>query len=851
MNDCKPVFRFFRLFVLAGLFFSGGLMLSGCSDFMDFTLRNTVDPDIGSIAVAGIDEEVVIRRDDLGVPVIEAKNFQDLAFATGYVMASDRLAQMISLSLLGQGRLSEMAGDIALDMDVYVRTLGGADAARQEYASLNPDIKKALEDFSAGVNAYIRTHEDRLPMDFMLTRYSPEPWEPVNSLYIVNVYNLGLSFNLSEEINYLNIAKKIGPMKSAWLIPIYPDEPLGFEKAKILETVAWDSVGDAASLLASVHDQLNRVMIPLGTPASNNWGIAPAMTRRQKSIIANDTHLPLEQPSLWMLIHMKSPGLDAGGIAIAGVPGIVAGYNGHIAWGETMVMGDNQDIFIEKIKKIDGRTHYLYQDAWYPVEQRKETFKVKDGKDVVRTVYTTRHGPLLNSALKNELKNVALPAKIDSGYGLALQSMATCPGQLFDGMFQLMRSTDMDAAHQAIRKIRGMALNFIYGDADRIAWQVSGRYPLRKSGRGHLPSPGWTGEFDWTGYVDPDDHPYEHDPVQGYLLTANHRTVTPDQDLVLSSSWYSPERAERIETMIRQTEKHTWEDSAAMHKDRVDPFFEKFKHAVFHPDFIADVRQIIDSWENSRKMARADEALIILKGFDGNMLPNSAGAAVYSIFRHEFIHNVFKDELEGEESNAWKNFISMIQAIYPADQDHLIGRADSPLWDNVETGHVETRAEIIADTMAKTISTAEQVMGKDRENWAWGSLLTYSWQTQTTRMKEFLPAFDRFAVGMLAGYTDRGPYPAGGNYNTLNVSGFHKGADFNVWLVPAMRMIVDFGLDEPMMLTNSGGQSGNPASDHYDDAIDVWLNSETRSMPFGDENIRKQYDRVYILAPKQ
>ncbi len=755
MNDYKLLFKIMVLAVL-------GLILSGCSDFMDFTLRKTVDPDIGSISITGIDEEVIIRRDALGIPVIEAKNFQDLAFATGYVMASDRLAQMISFALLGQGRLSEMAGETALDMDVFVRTLGVADAAKHEYANLNPDIQKSLQAFSAGVNAYIRTHEDRLPLDFKLTGYLPEPWEPVNSLYIVNVYNLGLSFNLTEEINFLNIAKQIGPVKTAWLVPIYPDEPLSFEKAGILETIDWDSLDDAASLLASVHDKFSRIMIPLGTPASNNWGIAPAMTLRQKSIIANDTHLPLEQPSLWMLLHMKSPGFDAGRISIAGAPGIVAGFNGHIAWGETMVMGDNQDIFIEKLKKIDGRVHYLYQGSWYPVTERTETFKVKGGDDVVRTVSSTRHGPLLNTALKNELKNVALPAKIEMGYCLALQSVATCPGQLFDGMFQLMRATDMDTAHQALLLIRGMALNFIYGDADRIAWQVTGRYPLRKSGRGHLPSPGWTGEFDWAGYVDPDDHPYAMDPAQGYLLTANHRTMTPDQDLTLSSSWYSPERAERIEEMIRDSKKHTWEDSAAMHRDRVDPFFEKFKHAVFQPDFLAEVRQIIDSWKNSHKIARAREALAILSAFDGNMLPGSQGAAVYSIFRHEFIHNVFKDELGGENSDAWKNFISIIQAIYPTDQDHLTGRADSPFWDNVETGKMETKAEIIAETMADAILTAGGLMGRHRDRWFWDRLLTYSWQTQTSRMKEFLPAFDRFAVGLLAGYTDRGPYPAGG-----------------------------------------------------------------------------------------
>jgi acyl-homoserine-lactone acylase len=413
-----------------------------------------------------------------------------------------------------------------------------------------------------------------------------------------------------------------------------------------------------------------------------------------------------------------------------------------------------------------------------------------------------------------------------------------------------MRAKDMGSAKKAIHEMRSMSLNFIYGDRDHIAWQVSGRYPIRNDGRGHLPSPGWSGEYDWTGYADVDDHPYVMDPPAGYLYTANNRTISPDQELLLSSTWYAPERSERIIELLEKTNRHTFRESALMHRDRKDLLVEKIQAVLFEPAFLGLVQKRIQSWKDEEKRQKANEALEILKSFDGDMLPESKGAAIMGIFYQVFIHQVFLDELGPTSGPAWQSFIMAIQAVYSADQDHLLGRADSPFWDDIKTKETETKADMIAETLARCMDDAETHLGKNRENWQWGRLLNYEWRTQTTQLKEFLPAVQRMGVKVIGNYTDRGPYPAGGSYNTLNVAGNLKGENFKVWLVPAMRMIVDFGLDEPMFLTSSGGQSGNPASAHYDDAIPVWLKGETRSMPFKDENIKAQYTREYVLKPE-
>lgn len=821
---------------------------SGCGNLLDNRLKGTVDLDNGDISLPGLRGQAVIRRDDLGVPVVEAGNLPDLALALGHVMASDRLAQMVALSLLGQGRLSEMAGPLALEMDIYIRTLGVAKAARAEYDALPPERRAVLAAFAEGVNAYIKSHEHKLPLDFRLSGYAPPPWEPVNSLYIAHVFNLGLSFNLHQEIAFLSIAQAVGPRKAAWLMPIHGDEPLPFEAAGALSGLDWGALGKAAANFQEARLEINRMLGPTGIAASNNWAVAPQNTLQNAAIIANDTHLPLEQPSLWMLVHMKCPELEAAGVAIPGVPAIAAGYNGHIAWGVTMVMGDNQDVFIEQVKDIDGRPHYLHKGRWLPVETRRETFKVKGRPDETRVVGATVHGPLIDAVLAADPKHIMQPPAVTFRYGLSAATVISQPGRSIDGVFALMKARDMKSAHQAIRGIRSLSLNYVYGNADHIAWQVSGCYPLRKSGRGQLPSPGWTGECDWEGVVAANDLPYVLDPPEGYLYTANNRTVPPGKGPLLSSTWCAPERAERIGQLLSAQDRHTFRDSARMHQDQVDLAAKKWLALLFEPAFSAEVIRAVHGWKDAEKRNNALEALDILKGWDGNMGPDSAPAAVMGLFHQVFIHRVFADELK-PGSPAWKGFITAIQALYAADQDHLLGRPDSPFWDDVSTPHTETKAETIAACLCDTIAMAEDRMGRARSRWRWGRLLTYSWETQTTRMRRYLPVLERLGAGIIARYTDRGPFGAGGSYETVNVAGFMKGEDFKVWLVPAMRMIVDFGLEEPMFLVNCGGQSGNPASPHYDDGIPVWLEGQMRPMPFGPATVARQYHRVLTLNP--
>ena len=835
-------------FSMIALFFDGSAVLN-------YLYRDSMDNEVGELSFSGLKAPVEVRRDEFGIPAIKANNTEDLTFATGYVMASDRLAQMYSMSLLAQGRLSEMAGPVALDMDKYMRTLGINQIVQQKYATTDESVKRLLESFSRGVNAYIETHQGKLPFDFDLNKYKPEPWKPENSIYLFSILNLGVAFNSHEEVAYLNLAKALGHKKAAWLVPSYPDEPLPFEEAKKLEGIDLNAVQNELLTVANIQNKIMDTTSALGIAASNNWGVHKSKTKNNASIIANDTHLLLSQPSVWMMMSVDAPNYHATGIGLAGLPSVVAGYNGHIAWGETMVMADGQDIFLEQLKDIDGKKHYLFKGEWLPTKERIETFKIRGGDTDTITVHETHHGPLINSVSQNDPAHTMMMVKTEQQYGLALSWTATQPDKTIEGFLDLARAKNMEEAKAAISNVGYIHLNMIYGDKDNIAWQVTGNYPQRKKGTGFLPSPGWTGEYDWDGYVDVDKFPYVLNPAQGFISTGNDRTVdTSEYDFTLTNSWYFPERGERIKQLLSATDQHTAQTSIDMQADQHDVLVVKI-HRVFK-QLETPLAAAIDSLSEGDQI-KAKATLKTILEFNGDMLVDSQPGAVMAMFDHQLTRGIFYDELAEEETKVdsedkllWKSFINMNGRSYSAYQDHLLAREDSPFWDDITTEFKEDKPLIIAKALASTQTYGKQLLGADTSKWQLGQLQKYTWESAGTQMKPLLPFYEQWGISVLSGYLDRGPYPAGGSRNTLNVAGYDVGNDYDVWNIPAMRLVVDFSLDEPMYLTNAGGQSGNPASPYYDKGIETWLKAENRKIPFKRENIKKHYSKLLMLSPK-
>lgn len=834
----RPMSHFSLAVILTAM-----VALSGCQSLLNSRYSDSVHPDQGIVRVKGLAQSVVIRRNALGMPLIETTTFHDALFALGYVHASDRLSQMVGLRLMAEGRLAEMAGPGVLEMDRFMRAVNLKKSAEVLYSNASPRIKKFFEVYARGVNAYLFRYRDKLPMDLAESGYRPAYWKAEDSVLVFCLLNFGLAVNLQEEIASLVLAQKVGSDQLAWLLPTYPDEPLPFDEADKLkgldlkgQLAGLNAVSSAVSQFADAH--------MLGVAASNNWAFAPQRTRSGKSLLANDTHLPLSMPSVWNFVQIRSPKYQAAGVSIAGVPAVVAGFNGKLGWGMTMVMGDNQDLFLEQVKQQGGRLHYLADGKWLPAQERQETFFIKGQRPIRETIFETRHGPLLNSVL-GERKHMLQPMELSSRYGLALKTTQFEADKTLDAFFDLSRAQSVEQAFEATREVRAMPLNIVFADAQHIGWQVTGRFPNRRAGLGLMPSPGWDSQYAWDGFADPMLHPYDQDPPQGWLGTANHRTVPRGYGMQLSNSWFYPERAERI-AELAATGRHDTQSMIAMQYDQTSPFVAKLQNMFSAPGMAEGLKAAIAALPVAERN-KAREAYARLMKFDGKMAASSADAALYSAFLYQSARDTFLDELGPESSPAWKALIDTANNSYSAQADHLLGREDSPFWNDTRTAQREDKPAILARSLAGAVTLLESKLGSDRTAWQWGKLHTYNWTTETTQLAQYMSASQRTSINAIKGYIDRGPYPAGGDHGTLNVAAYKWGENFDTWLIPAMRIVVDFGREEPLIGLNSSGQSGNPASKHYADGIDAWLKGSYMSFPFQSQNLDKVYGNKRLL----
>ena len=789
------------------------LGLAGCQ------LQNTQDtlpPVAGVQPIKGLAQNVSVRRNAQGMPLIESNTFHDALFSLGYVHASDRITQMVTLRLLAQGRLAEMSGPQVLDVDRFMRAVNLKKSAGELYNASSPRLKRFFEVYARGVNAYLFRYRDKLPADLAQSGYKPEYWKPEDSALLFCLLNFSQSSNLQGELSSLVLAQKVGVDKLAWLTPSAPDEPVPLAEADKLKGVNLSQITGLAGL-ETVGQQL-RSLNALGVTTSSNWAIGPQRSRSAKSLLANDIAAQPQAPSPWNYVQIRAPKYQAAGASIAGLPTLLSGFNGKVAWSMSAVKGDTQDLFLEKVKRQGSALYYENNGKWLPAGVRNETFFIKGQRSIREVVYETRHGALLNSS-----------QALTSGLGLALQTADFKDDKSLDAFFDLSRAQNAGKASDATREIRAIALNMIFADASNIGWQVTGRFPNRREGEGLLPSPGWDTRFDWDGYADAMLHPYDQDPAQGWIGTANQRTAPRGYGMQLSNAWDAPERSERL-SQLANAGKHDSRSLIAMQYDQTTLFAAKLKNMFQAPGMAQPLKQAIDALPAAER-AKAREALERLMAFDGRLATTSADAAIYELFLQESARQIFLDKLGPENSASWKAFVSNASLSYSAIADHLLGREDSPFWDDTRTAQKEDKPAILARTLAAAITTGDSQLGADHKAWQWGKLHSTTWKNTS-------------------GQVIRGPFASGGDHNTLNPAPYTWGQDFNATQVSALRMIIDFGQTEPMMGQGGIGQSGNPASPNYANGIDPSLKAQYLSFPMQPQNFEKVYGKTRLtLTP--
>ncbi|WP_422403442.1 penicillin acylase family protein [Pseudomonas sp. GZD-209] len=780
----------------------GMLALTGCQMG---GMQDSVPPTTGVQPLKGLAQNVSVRRNAMGAPLIESSNFHDALFSLGYIHAGDRIEQMVTLRLLAQGRLAELAGPEALEIDRLMRAANLKQSAGQLYADASPRLKRFFEVYARGVNAYLFRYRDKLPAELARSGYRPEYWKPEDSALIFSLYAFSQSVNLQEELSALTLAQKVGADKLAWLLPGAPDEALAESEVDKLKGLNLASQLPGLASLAAAGQQLADLGL-LGNPGSSNLALGPQRSRSGKSLLASDSRAP------WALspVQIHTGKYQVAGLSLPGLPIVLAGYNGKVAWSASAVMADNQDLFLEQVRRQGNQLTYLADGKWQQARARSETFFVRGQRPQREVLYDTRHGTLL------------------PGHGslaLALHLPQLKDDRSLDALFDLTRASNIERAFDSTREIGAAALNFVFAEPEHIGWQVSGRYPNRRDGQGLLPSPGWDGRYDWDGYADAMLHPYDQDPAAGFIGHANQRSQPKGYGMQLSSSWYYPERAERL-AQLAGNGRHDSRSLMALQNDQVTLLADKLKQMFDAPGMALPLKQAIDALPAAQR-DKARDALARLKAFDGRLSPVSADAALYELFLQEVTRQTFLDDLGPESSPAWQAFIGNAQLSYSAQADHLLGREDSPFWDDRGTPQKEDKPAILARSLAAAIDTGTAQLGADRRAWQWGKLHQYRWPAPNYRG--------------LGDSLSRSPMAAGGDFSTLALTPYAWGSNFDTRLPASARMIVDFGQAEPLQLLTSSGQSGNPASRHYSDGLDAWFKGRFMSLPLQPQNFGRAY----------
>lgn len=777
-----------------------------------------------TIHVTGARDRIEIRRNPEGVPHIRAQSEEDAHFGLGYVHAQDRLWQMEYQRRLGNGRLAEILGESGLITDRLFRTVGLHRAAAAAWANLSAEERQPIESYIAGINAYLNNrHSRRLPAEFKILGVEPEPWQPEDVLVWSKALSWGISGNWDKELLRAQLTQKLGPEKADQLMPAYTkDGPTILQKGpgaggRGPEGRGTELAANAQHLALSIQHSslgllaLNRKIAEqtgLGGEGfgTNSWVLSGERTTTGKPILANDPHQPGQTPSLWYLARITGGDLDVIGATIPGGPGVQVGRNGQIAWGISTINVDSQDVYMERINE---RNEAEYKDEWEPLQIVPETIKVKDKPDLNLTVRISRHGSLVSDVIN------------PTGQALALRWTGADPedtGTLAALAFNRARNWHEFTA--AFRAYRAADQNYIYADQQgNIGYIAAGTIPVRAKGDGRLPVPGWTGEYEWTGFVPFDELPQAYNPPQGYIATANNQVTGDDYPHLIGTNFAAPYRAARVVEMIESKRKHSPQEMERMQADVL---------AVHARELLSLLLTTAPADE------RSQQAIQLLRSWNAQMTGASTQAAVFAAWYTELGKRLFEDELGPELWPAYSRNIYMVGMALEAALE------ENTAWcDDARTNQIETCAETLTGALSDGLARMSEAQGTgDINAWRWNNVhhaqFPHNPFDKDERLKEM---FSR-------------SIPNGGDKFTVNVaSSFRKWEEYNQDHTAAYRQIVDFNRINNSRFINAPGQSGDPYSRHYDDLLKRWQRVEYLPMRFSRRALDGALHERLVLQP--
>ncbi len=745
----------------------------------------------GDVTLPGPEDKITITRDSKGIPYIQAQNEADAYFALGYVHAQDRLFQMEFMRRLGAGRLAEVLGSQALGSDQFMRTLGLYRYAEKNVTVLSPETRLVLERYAAGVNAWLDNRQQPLPPEFQLLNFTPEPWRPADSMVWQKLMSLSLAGNWRDELYRASLLDFLPPERVAEL---WPDLVAGSP------TTLASHTSDPPMQVANTLIELIDAYAP-PTLASNIWALSGEHTRSGKPLLASDPHLGYQAPIIWYLARLEWPS-EAGvevrsGATTPGVPFTIIGHNTHTAWGMTTTHADLQDLFIEKLTADGG---YETPNGNAAFEERTEVINVRFSEPVILQVRSTRHGPVVSDLAGFQ---TSTPQQ-DTVLALAA-TMLRDDDRTANAVYDMANSRSVADTKEALRQFEGPQQNFMYADRyGGIGFSAPALVPIRASGDGTVPVPGWSGEYDWQGWVPYEELPHSLNPVSGRLVNANNRPVPEDYPHLIAASFPAGYRAERIEQRLDELGQNqaNWQDMLAIQTDAVSTVVQ---------DLLPRLLEITTSEDNT-----TNTVLAALRAWNGTMDRNRPEPLIFLSWIDFLKEGLLKDDLGA----AYGSF----RGVNPVLLRNILNGTFS--WcDDVVSAPIEDCAQIASEALEKSLawlSDRNETRGDNPLAWRWGDFHRAQFAHPLFGMVPGLAALTTVEI------------ESDGSDNTVNRGGYRSARGRSPFLNThgaGLRAVFDLeNLDEARFIT-AVGQSGHPASSHYDDLNQAWRDGEMLTLP--------------------
>ena len=747
----------------------------------------------GTLRVPGLQKPVTVLRDPWGVPHIYAETQDDLFFAQGFVAAQDRLWQMEIWRRTGEGRLAEVLGPEAVDRDRFARLLRYRGDMDAEYASYAPDAKPILEAFVRGINAYIASIESpsggRLPVEFQLAGFRPEPWTPEVCLNRMAAF--GMTLNATMEVLRARLGTELGWQMADELVATDPPRPL--EKQP---RIGLEAIGEEVAKLPGAAGAPIRFQEKTAD-GSNNWVVDGTLSATGKPLLANDPHRTLTLPSLRYLVHLVGPGWNVIGAGEPALPGVAAGHNDRVGFGFTIAMIDQQDLYVEETNP-ENPNEVRFQGRWEPMRIERERIAVRGGEPVEAELKLTRHGPVIHEDRQRHRAYVLHWVGSEPGTAGYLASLS------------LNRARSWPEFRKALERWKVPSENLLYADVEgNIGWQVAGLAPIRKGWSGLLPVPGAEGAYEWQGFLPASELPGAFNPPKHFLATANHNILPPGYPHELGFDWGEPDRFQRIVDVLGKGSRKL---------DVAD--FQRLQHDEVSPPAQALVRLLPEVKGASPELRPWIERLA---AWDGTIARDSAAAALYEIWLEKLVPALFKRHLP-------EKWLSVVAGDPGKTVERL--RNPTPRWfgDSPRSG----RDAVMLKSLEEAVAEAKAKLGADPAKWRWGTLHTATFRHILGTDPERKALFDL------------PPVERGGDGNTVNVS---DGDGFEVGHGASFREILDVADWDRSVATSVPGQSGQPASPHYGDLLKLWGEGKYFPLLFSREKVEGAATERLVLEP--